>query len=80
MSIYSYTPFLSLGYCILRTIVREECYASLRTDWKIILYFIRLLILHACGDKPQKIWIILYSIQRELETAINIILSNTIII
>lgn len=37
----------------------------------MILYLIGLLILHVCGDKPQKIWIILYSIQRELETAIN---------
>ena len=30
-NIYSYTPFLSLSYCILCTIVREECYTSLRT-------------------------------------------------
>lgn len=71
-----YFTILSGSYCISRAELWDLVWRAVYkyrdwTGWVILFDFIRLLILHACGDKPRKSQIILYNIQAGLATAIN---------
>ena len=56
---------------MLRELEKTVIYTRLRIELENNFLLHWLLILHACGDKPQKIWIILYSNHKELETALS---------